>query len=129
MRVSVISWLRFLIFQQFNVFKLVSKNRSFQVLLHQSHQDKLYWLRGMDRFCFSSKFETLELLAGIIFITLACDRCWKARNITNIYNCRRWEQTGFCEATEKSNLLFFLNLMSLLWNTNAAVWDCIVWIE
>lgn len=46
MRESVISWLWFLIFQQFNVFKLVSKNRSFQVLLLQSNQTGLWEQHG-----------------------------------------------------------------------------------
>lgn len=74
MRVSVISWLRFLIFQQFNVFKLVSKNRGFQVLLHQSNQGSLQQLSRRDGS--GSVLKPLHLF-GIIIFKPSCWNRWE----------------------------------------------------
>lgn len=85
MRVSVISWLRFLIFQQFNVFKLVSKNRSFQVLLHQSNQGSLQRLSRRDGS--GSCSETFTLIWNNHLQTLSLEQMGRLRLVQCMQNC------------------------------------------
>lgn len=85
MRVSVISWLRFLIFQQFNVFKLVSKNRSFQVLLHQSNQGRLQRLSRRDGS--GSCSETFTLIWNNHLQTLSLEQMGSLRLVQCMQNC------------------------------------------
>lgn len=85
MRVSVISWLRFLIFQQFNVFKLVSKNRSFQVLLHQSNQGSLQWLSRRDGS--GSYSETFTLIWNNHLQTLSLEQMERLRLVQCMQSC------------------------------------------
>lgn len=68
MREGVISRLRFLIFQQFCVFKLVSKNGSFQLLLLQSGPANLCWQWGrLSAFTIESCNHHLLLIENYVF--------------------------------------------------------------
>lgn len=133
MRVSVISWLRFLIFQQFNVFKLVSKNRSFQVLLHQSNQGSLQRLSRRDGS--GSCSETFTLIWNNHLQTLWLEQMGRLRLVQCMQNCGgkeapsragRWDwgklnlesvllscRAGGCSASQSSLEGFGMNRMSL----------------
>lgn len=131
MRVSVISWLRFLIFQQFNVFKLVSKNRSFQVLLHQSNQGSLQQLSRRDGS--GSCSETFTLIWNNRLQTLSMEQMGRLRLVQCMQNyggkeapsrAGRW---GWGKLNLES-VLFPCRAGAVLLNPPWKVLGCIGWV-